>query len=163
MTGFVTNLADVDEAGHAPGGDYEASWRSLTNALPMEKLGARLVRVPPGKRAWPLHRHYANEELVIVVSGRGELRLDDDRRPLRPGDCAAFPAEGPAHQIRNTGSEDLLYWCVSTQITPDVFDYPDSGKFGVVAGGAPPGKLGERAHSRWHRTEDVVDYWDDEL
>lgn len=158
----VINIEDVPEAGHAPGGDFQASWRSLTNALAMEKLGARLNTVPPGKTAWPFHRHFANEELVIVVSGAGALRLGAETKPVRAGDCMAFPAGGLAHQLRNTGDEPLVYWSVSTQITPDVCEYPDSAKFGVIAGGAAPGKAGARQLAAWVPLDAKVDYWADE-
>ncbi len=158
----IANLDDIAEETHAGTGRFAVQWKSLTNAIGMEKLGARLNRVPPGQTAWPYHRHFANEELVIVVSGSGALRYDDVEHPLRVGDAVAFLANGPAHQVRNTGSEDLVYWCISTQIVPDVFEYPDAAKIGVIAGGAPPGKRGDRAVAKWWRGEDDVDYWEGE-
>ena len=51
------------------------------------------------------------------------------------GDIIACPPGGPetAHQILNTGNEELRYLAVSTKPSPEICDYPDSGKFGVLA------------------------------
>jgi uncharacterized cupin superfamily protein len=44
------------------------------------------------------------------------------------------PAGGEAHQIVNTGSEELRYLAFSTVGSVDLVDYPDSGKIAVAAG-----------------------------
>jgi len=38
-----------------------------------------------------------------------------------------------AHQIINTGDVELKYLAVSTKLSPEIAEYPDSGKFGVLA------------------------------
>jgi len=38
-----------------------------------------------------------------------------------------------AHQIINTGTEELRYLAVSTKLSPEFVEYPNSGKFGVLA------------------------------
>jgi len=38
-----------------------------------------------------------------------------------------------AHQIINTGTVELKYLAVSTKQSPEIAEYPDSGKFGVLA------------------------------
>jgi uncharacterized cupin superfamily protein len=50
--------------------------------------------------------------------------------PLRTGDVAFIPA-GPEypHQIINTSTGPLKYLSVSTQESPEICEYPDSGKF----------------------------------
>ena len=39
-----------------------------------ERLGASLYEVPPGQGTFPYHWHSANEEMLIVLSGRPSLR-----------------------------------------------------------------------------------------
>jgi uncharacterized cupin superfamily protein len=90
--------------------------------------------VLPGKRAFPFHRHHVIHEMFFILSGTGEYRLGDKTHPLRAGDVIAAPAGGEAHQIVNTGSEDLRYLGLSTLGEVDVVDYPDSGKMAVAAG-----------------------------
>jgi uncharacterized cupin superfamily protein len=104
-----------------------------------EKLGASLFEVPPGASSFPLHVHYANEEMLIVLSGRPTLRtLDGDPRELAPGDVIACPV-GPrgAHRIDNRSDEPIRFMVVSTMNAPEVNDYPESNKTWVRT--YPPG------------------------
>ena len=40
-------------------------------------LGYNITVVAPGKRAFPLHNHHANEEMFYILQGTGELRIGD--------------------------------------------------------------------------------------
>ncbi|HET6612553.1 MAG TPA: hypothetical protein VFG83_11205 [Kofleriaceae bacterium] len=51
---------------------------------------------------------------------------------------------------------------VSTMIDTDVFQYPDSGKVGVVAGRQPGQRLHEVPFSGFYRESEKLDYWDGE-
>src|ERR1700722_2460570 len=55
------------------------------------------------------------------------------RPPVRSGDIVAAPAGTQAHQLINTGSNDLRYLGISTIGGVDVVDYPDSKKIAVAA------------------------------
>lgn len=60
--------------------------------------------VPPGKR---LGRHTDTaEETQFILSGSGELLRDKGSDPVRAGDVVVL-AEGEAHDLHNTGAEDL--------------------------------------------------------
>src|SRR3546814_13416121 len=67
------------------------------------RLGARLVEVPPGKKAWPYHCHHANDEMFVILSGRGELRFGGEVYPCAAGDVVVCPSGGPetAPQLRS--------------------------------------------------------------
>ena len=56
------------------------------------QLGASLFAVPPGGATFPLHAHFANEELLVVLSGRPTLTTREGRRELAPGEVVAFRA-----------------------------------------------------------------------
>ena len=45
-----------------------------------EKLGCSLYELPPGCRSWPYHYHYANEEAIYILGGKGTLRLAGEGR-----------------------------------------------------------------------------------
>jgi quercetin dioxygenase-like cupin family protein len=47
------------------------------------------------------------EEFAYVVSGDGELRLDEEAVPFRAGDAMHIPA-GVWHAVANTGDEDVV-------------------------------------------------------
>ncbi|HEY0010293.1 MAG TPA: cupin domain-containing protein [Candidatus Paceibacterota bacterium] len=117
-------------------GRYEGATLGLVSQLlGAKKLGYNVTVLPPGKRAFPFHNHVANEELFFVLEGEGEVRIGTERFPIKKGDFIAAPAgtgTEHAHQIINTSTEELRYLAVSTRISPEVAEYPDSGKFGVL-------------------------------
>ncbi|MBA15385.1 MAG: cupin [Sphingomonas sp.] len=160
----VLHLDALDLQEHVHGDRYQARMASFAAPLGATMLGGRLVVVPPGKRAWPFHGHHANEELFVILSGSGRLRYADGDHPLQAGDVALCPALGAAsaHQIVNDGDVDLRYLAISTMNEPDVVDYPDSGKFAVMAGTAPGGDKASRSVDHVGRYADAVGYWDDE-
>jgi uncharacterized cupin superfamily protein len=126
-------------------------------------LGYNITVVPPGKRAVPLHNHHANEEMFFILQGSGELRVGEERWSIRQGDFIASPPGGPevAHQIVNTGSEEMRYLAVSTMITPETVEYPDSGKVALLSRQtAPDGS--SRIVRHIGRPETSIDYWDGE-
>jgi uncharacterized cupin superfamily protein len=120
--------------------------------------------VPPGKRAWPFHNHPAKEEMFFGLQGSGEVRIGEARYPIRTGDIIACPAGGgeTAHQIINTGTEELRYLAVSTEHSLEMAQYPDSGKFAVKAefGTALDGT--PRRFIFVGRETQPVDFWDGE-
>jgi uncharacterized cupin superfamily protein len=126
-------------------------------------LGYNITAVPPGKRAFPLHNHHANEEMFFILQGTGELRVGDERYSLRTGDFIASPPGGPdtAHQIINTGTQELRYLAVSTMITPETVEYPDSGKIALLSR-QPVADGSTRLVRHIGRPGDSVDYWDGE-
>ncbi|HEX7404168.1 MAG TPA: hypothetical protein VF287_09140 [Usitatibacter sp.] len=64
-----------------------------------------------------------------------------------------------AHQIVNTGAAALKFLAVSTMIDTDIWQYPDSGKWGGV-GGRPPNRPGEATFtSRYVADGAELDYW----
>jgi uncharacterized cupin superfamily protein len=121
------------------------------------------MELPPGHAAWPTHFHCANEEAVFIIQGTGELRIADQRVPLRAGDYVALPV-GPegAHQIYNNSGAPLVYLAMSTMVPTDIAVYPRSDKIGVFGGAAPGGPKHERVVAGFYRRIDAVEYWDGE-
>jgi mannose-6-phosphate isomerase-like protein (cupin superfamily) len=64
----------------------------------------------PAGAATTAHFHRAAEELYLFTAGRGRLRVGDDEREVRPGDCAVIPP-GTVHKLWCTGSEPLVLLC----------------------------------------------------
>jgi uncharacterized cupin superfamily protein len=127
-----------------------------------ERIGMSLYEAPPGTAAWPYHYHHANEEMIVVLSGRPRLRTPDGGRPLEPGDVVSFP-RGPAgaHQVENRGDEPARYLILSEMNAPEAVVYPDSGKVGVLS--RAPGSVGDEEElAAWFRLDDQVDYWEGE-
>jgi uncharacterized cupin superfamily protein len=143
MTKPIINIADVElqprPPQFAPTGAaaqrFDARVGQIGRQIGAKKLGYNLTAVPPGKRAYPFHNHRLNEEMFYILEGRGEVRIGAETFPIRAGDFIACPPGGPelAHQIVNTGTAELKYLAVSTMQGPEVCEYPDSGKIGVLA------------------------------
>ncbi len=67
------------------------------------------ARVPAGATT-TLHYHPLTEEIYYILSGGGQMRIEDELRSVGPGDAIAIPP-GRKHQITNTGSEPLVFLC----------------------------------------------------
>jgi uncharacterized cupin superfamily protein len=130
----VMNIADVPLADRGNGKSFVLKWGRVGPLLGLDGLGCAVHVVPPGKRAFPFHRHHVMDELFFIVSGAGEYRFGEETFPLRAGDIVGAPAGSKAHQIINTGSEDLRYLGISSMSSVDVVEYPDSKKVAVGAG-----------------------------
>ena len=142
------------------GDKFDARLAPVGARLGARKLGYNVTSVAPGKRAFPFHRHHANEELFFVLEGAGMLRLGDDQHPVRKGDFICCPAGGPAHQLVNTGVSDLRYIAISTTIDTEIWEYPDSRKFGVIGGRSSP--TDATFPARFVSSGDGLDYWQGE-
>ena len=140
------------------------SWRRarLGRQAGSQKLGASLYELAPGASTWPLHIHHANEELIVVLSGRPTFRGLDEERVLEPGEVLACPAgRAGAHRIDNRSGEDVRLLVVSTMIAPELNEYPDSGKLWGLSF-APGGERDPHAPEIVGRPEHNLDYFDGE-
>lgn len=137
---------------------YEGLAARLAPGTAAQKLGASIDTVPPGKRSCPYHFHHAQEEMFVVLEGSGTLRVAGEMLPLRTGDVVFIPA-GPEypHQIINTSTEMLKYLSISTRESPEICEYPDSGKYLAMArSNDGPG------FDAIQRANTSIDYWDGE-
>ncbi len=170
MSDKILNIEDVElhprPAAFAPTGaaaeKYDARMGFIGPQLGAQKLGYNVTLIPPGKRAFPFHNHRFNEEMFFILEGTGQLRLGDEKHTIRAGDFICCPVGGPetAHQFINNGDSDLKFLAVSTKLSPEIAEYPDSGKFGVLAE-YPPGPDG-KPHTLMFvgRLDKSEDYWE---
>lgn len=137
---------------------YESHGARLGTDTVAQKLGASLDIVAPGKRSCPYHFHYAQEEMFVILEGFGTLRVAGEMLPIRSGDVIFIPA-GPEypHQIINTSDAPLKYLSIGTRETPEVCQYPDSGKYQAMVT-----INGARAFTSVQRPGTTLNYWDDE-
>lgn len=131
MAASIVNLADLQLEWLKNGSRFEVGLSNIGRPLGLGGVGATLHVVPPGKTAWPFHRHHGNDELFLVLEGTGEVRMGDRRLPIRAGDCIGAPAGADAHQIINSSDAELRYIAFSNHTRAEVIEYPDSGKIAV--------------------------------
>jgi uncharacterized cupin superfamily protein len=98
------------------------------------ELGVSLFEIDPGGAVSPIHIHHGNEELLLVLSGRVQVRAPDGTQELDPGAVVAFP-RGPAgaHQIANKSEEPARLLVFSTMNVPEVTELLTTGTMFVSA------------------------------
>lgn len=65
--------------------------------------------VPPGRDTIE-HYHRTSEEIYLFTGGAGRMRLGDEEREVRDGDCVVI-APGVRHKLWNDGDEPLTLLC----------------------------------------------------
>jgi len=145
------------------GKNYQAKHYELGYQMGSEKIGYNLTEIPPGKKAFPYHFHYINEELFLITEGEGTLRSPLGERRIKKGDLILCPT-GPegVHQILNTGKEPLKYLAFSSLETPEIVEYPDSQKFGASLRPPRRDKTKDFVFRILGFKKDAKDYWDGE-
>jgi uncharacterized cupin superfamily protein len=146
-----------DDESEREGFSYRDAWLGVQAGA--VRLGASLYEIEPGQTTFPYHWHAGNEEMLLVLSGRLDLRTPDGTREVTAGELVAFSrGERGAHQVINRGDEPGRFIVVSEVNGPDVCVYVDSGKVGAREHAPGTGK-GLRLN---FRAADAIDYWDDE-
>jgi quercetin dioxygenase-like cupin family protein len=79
----------------------------LAKQLEAGSLGARLWRLQPGQ-ASTMHRHFATEELYVVLEGTGRISVDDETLELGPLDALLVEPES-VRQVFNDTDQDALW------------------------------------------------------
>jgi len=121
----IKNLMEVEDTAGARSPDVEG--RFARKHLDSREIGISYFRYAPGFRAPVGHRHREQEEVYVILSGSGRVKLDDDVR-------------------------DVHRWDV-VRVAPEVARAFDAGPDGlemIVAGGArPEGGDGEMVEDFW--------------
>jgi quercetin dioxygenase-like cupin family protein len=103
----VTNVSDLETTELKSGASDEVAWTGgffAYGGKDAEQSATIYFAIPSGER---LGKHVDTaEETQFILSGQGELLLDDGAKPIKPGDVFVLN-EGTSHDLHNTGSEDL--------------------------------------------------------
>ena len=94
MAGYsITNLHDVDDSAVGFGLSPDLEARFASGDLELTRLGLSYQRLAPGFRM-PFGQHHAEqEEVYVVVSGSGRVRLDDEVREVSQWDAIRVDKE----------------------------------------------------------------------
>jgi uncharacterized cupin superfamily protein len=154
------NTKDIEQDSWAsPKGNFAGTGKSVSIALGRKEactdlterhaFDLEILHIAPGKTPYPYHLHSAQWELYHVVSGKGIVRDKEGTTPIEPGDAFIFGPDEP-HQVRNTGSEDLIVYVIADNPIGETSYYPDSKKWLI------------RSPERRLMRSDPLDYYDGE-
>lgn len=143
--------------------NFTYSRKQLGASAGSQLIGTSLYKLLPGQKAFPFHFHHANEEAIFILDGQGTLRINKERISIQKDDYIALP-RGPeySHQVINTSNAPLIYLCISTMIEPDVMQYPDSNKVGVMTGTAPGESKNKHSFKAIFKLGSEVSYYESE-
>lgn len=101
----------------------------LSRIAGLQRAGINFVRVPPGRRAFPLHRHDVEAEWAYVISGTADTRLGAGHHGPGAGGSAVFPAGGPAHAVEDPSAEAELICLTGGENAPaEIVGVPEALK-----------------------------------
>lgn len=114
---IVADINGASEVHGMHGGTELARWKCLARRLGLSGTWEAIEwsSLPPGADCGE-HRHTRTEELYFILSGHGEILLNDVPYRVRPG-CLIANGLGTRHRLRNLGEEDLN-WLVIEVFSP---------------------------------------------
>ena len=104
------NLADVDDA--APANGFGRAGRRGWHARisTRRQTGLTYFRLRPGKRSPFVHRHRDAEEVYVILSGSGRVRLDNESFDVRALDAIRIaPKTARAFEAGPEGLEFIAF------------------------------------------------------
>lgn len=106
----IKNLREVEDSAAGFGLSESQEARFPRRALDSETIGLALQTIKPGKRQAFAHRHEEAEEIYVVLSGRGLMKLDEDVREIGPMDAVRVaPGVLRAFEASEEGLELLVF------------------------------------------------------
>ena len=91
MSFTLKNIKDLDDLGSNFNGPPDLEFRAATKPLALEKAALSYQWVPPGYRFPYGHTHATQEEVYVVVSGSGRMKLDDEIVEVNQWDVVRVP------------------------------------------------------------------------
>lgn len=106
----IRNLVDTEDQAAKYGYSEMGEARFNSDDLEAEQTGLSHQRLRPGKRQMFAHRHGRAEEVYVVLSGSGRVRIEDDIVEVGPLDAIRVsPEETRAFEAGPEGLELLAF------------------------------------------------------
>jgi uncharacterized cupin superfamily protein len=107
MSKYIINMNEVP-VGKITGRET----RDLINGKSVGSRGIslRITDVLPGETCFPGHIHTECEEIILILSGKGEIKIGIETFSVKKGDAVYLPT-GLKHLIRNNGKGVMRMAC----------------------------------------------------
>jgi mannose-6-phosphate isomerase-like protein (cupin superfamily) len=104
------NLRSVEDSAAEHGLSEHQESRFARGELGAEQTGMNLLTVKPSQREAFAHRHERAEEVYVVLSGSGRVKLDDELVELQPLDAVRVgPGVTRSFEAGPDGLEVLIF------------------------------------------------------
>jgi mannose-6-phosphate isomerase-like protein (cupin superfamily) len=113
----IKNLRKADDAAAEAGLSDSLEARFAHEDLESEKSGISYQVVKAGKRQPFAHKHQEMEEIYVVISGSGRVKLDDSIEEISPLDAIRIAA--PVTRAFEAGDDDLVLLVFSPRAEGD--------------------------------------------
>ncbi len=123
MTHTRKNLLEVEDAAVRYGLSETQEARFARRDLSSQEIGLTRLAVKPGRREAFAHRHLEAEEIYVVLSGAGRVKLDDELVPLGEHDAVRVDP-GTTRQFE-AGPDGLVVLILGRHVEGDVEPVPD--------------------------------------
>ena len=108
--------------------------RPLGNLFGLKNFGVNLTTLLPGGISALHHRHSVQDEFIYILEGEPTLAIGEETQQLRPGMVCGFPANGPAHHLRNETGTEVVYLEIGDRSPGDQGSYPNDDLVAVLGG-----------------------------
>jgi quercetin dioxygenase-like cupin family protein len=104
------NLADIEDAAVEHGLSDHQEARFPRTELEASATGLAYLKIKPGQREAFAHRHSEAEEILLVLSGGGRVKLDDELVELVPLDVVRVsPGVTRAFEAGDDGLQVVVF------------------------------------------------------
>jgi mannose-6-phosphate isomerase-like protein (cupin superfamily) len=104
------NLGEVEDVAVKHGFSDHQEARFPRSALAASATGLAYLKIKPGQREAFAHRHGEAEEILLVLSGAGRVKLDDELVELEPLDAVRVsPGVTRAFEAGDDGLEVVVF------------------------------------------------------
>ena len=98
----------------------------LGDAVGLTQFGVNIARIKAHSKSALRHWHESEDEFIYVLEGELVLHEDSGETVLKPGDAAAWRANGGiGHCLLNRTDRDSVYLEVGTRSKAERVHYPD--------------------------------------
>src|SRR5260370_8218264 len=95
MNYTIKNLREVEDVAPRFGFEEVQEARFPQKDLNSETVGLAFHRIKPGRRQAFAHRHQEAEEIYVILSGEGRMKLDDKVIVVGPMDAVRVAPTAP--------------------------------------------------------------------
>ncbi len=103
----IKNIDDVPAFTTKDGSEIRELLANRNSCIRQQSLAE--ARLKPGART-QAHYHPKTEEIYYILTGLGQIVIEQESAEVGPGDAIAIPP-GATHRITNTGEIELKFLC----------------------------------------------------